>query len=223
MAGLVINTGSTFDITNNKVVINFGGAPDPLSTLRGYLHSAYNNGNWLGVTGLTSSIVQAQVAANKGSTNGLYSIGYADGNDDGSIGGASPGQFIISPQLVADANQDGKVDFNDLLILSQNNGSTTADWAHADFNFDGKVDFNDLLLFAQNVNKTNGNTPLAAQLPASASVAQPTATQIAPTLQLPAIVSVNQLFSSVPITLASDNAAISILHSQMDGDLLGSL
>jgi len=85
----------------------------------------------------------------------------------GTIGGVQPNQILIEPELAADANMDGKVDFNDLLILAQNNGSITGDWTHADFNYDGKVDFNDLLLLAQNINQTNGTTLLGGELPAS--------------------------------------------------------
>jgi len=156
------------DITSNTLKINFPHGNDPESTLRGYLKNAYAAGAWTG-TGLTSSTVEAQVASVKGTTNGSYSIGYADGNVDGSVGGAIANQIVISPQLGADGNMDGKVDFNDLLILAQNAGSLTADWAHGDFNFDSVVDFKDLLLLAQNVNKTNGNTILGAELPASTS------------------------------------------------------
>ena|GEM_PF-4574925 len=163
LALLTINTGSTLDITNNKLIINF--SADPFSTLQSYLKSAYTSGTWTG-TGITSTVVAMQAASVKGTTNGTWSIGYSDGARDGTTGGVTSNQFLIAPELVADANLDGKVDFNDLLLLAQNNGSTTGDWAHADFNYDGKVDFNDLLLLAQNNNKTNGNTLLAGEIPA---------------------------------------------------------
>jgi len=163
---LTLDPGGAIDIQNSSLTINFSAGADPVATIRRYLRFAYDDGLWDG-SGLTSSVVAAQVAANKGTTNGTYSIGYSDGNTDGSIGGVQPGQILIEPELVADANMDGKVDFNDLLILAQNVGSTNADWTHADFNFDGLVDFNDLLLLAQNINHTNGSTPLGEQLPAS--------------------------------------------------------
>jgi len=189
LAALSISIGGLLDVADNTIVLNFG-PTDPIESLQGYLHSAYNNGSWLGSSGLTSTTVASQVAANKGTTNGLYSLGYADGNLDGSIGGAAPNQIIISPQLVADATEDGKVDFSDLLALAQNTGSTTADWVHADFNFDGVVDFNDLLLLAQNINKTNGNTSLAAEWPVQRTVALPA----------PAQPIISPLFSTVPIS-----------------------
>jgi len=165
LSSLTIGSGSTLDITNNVLQINYASGADPLQTIRGYLQSAYSKGNWQNA-GLTSTTVQAQVAANKGTTNGIWSMGYADGNDDGHTVAAA-GQLIVEPVLAADANFDGKVDFNDLLLLAQNVGSATGDWMHADFNYDSLVDFNDLLILAQNINKTNGSTPLGGELPAS--------------------------------------------------------
>lgn len=56
--------------------------------------------------------------------------------------------------LPGDTNQDGRVDFADLLALGQNFGSQNADWSTGDFNGDGDVSFADLLLLAQNYGKT---------------------------------------------------------------------
>jgi len=166
-SSLTINAGATLDITkNNTLLVNYSGGTDPRSIIQGYLQSAYTGGSWQG-TGLISTVVEAQVAAAKGTTNGVYSLGYSDGNSDGTTGGVTANQILITPELAADANMDGKVDFNDLLILAQNNGSITGDWTHGDFNYDSKVDFNDLLLLAQNINKTNGNTLLTSELPLS--------------------------------------------------------
>lgn|GEM_PF-1623649 len=163
LGALNIAAGSTLDITSNSLTINY--TTDPASLIHGYLHNGYSSGSWQG-TGIVSSTVAGQVAANKGTVNGVWSIGYADGNSDGNSV-AAPGQLIIRPALGADATLDNKVDFNDLLVLAQNLGSTSADWMHADFNYDSVVDFNDLLILAQNLNTTNGTTPLAGQLPAS--------------------------------------------------------
>ena len=56
--------------------------------------------------------------------------------------------------LYGDANLDGKVDFNDLVILAQNYGKTGVFWQDGDFNYDGKVDFADLVKLAQNYGKS---------------------------------------------------------------------
>lgn len=75
-----------------------------------------------------------------------------------------------NPWLPGDINQDGKVDFNDLLTLAQNYGRFYADWSMGDFNADGQVDFNDLLAMAQNYGKSPP-TAAAALAPDSLSVA----------------------------------------------------
>lgn len=52
--------------------------------------------------------------------------------------------------LMCDFNQDGVVDFDDLLAVAQAYGETTGQtWANGDANYDGAVDFADLLLIAQ--------------------------------------------------------------------------
>ena len=60
--------------------------------------------------------------------------------------------------LIADANDDAAVDFNDLVILAQNYNTLTPDPDHprvwGDFNCDGSVDFLDLTLLAQLYNMT---------------------------------------------------------------------
>jgi len=53
--------------------------------------------------------------------------------------------------LIGDANRDRTVNFNDLLIVSQNYGQSNRTFMQGNFNYstDGKVDFADLLLISQ--------------------------------------------------------------------------
>jgi hypothetical protein len=53
-----------------------------------------------------------------------------------------------------DANLDRKVDFSDLVVLSQNYSGTGKLYGEGDFNYDGKVDFADLVILSQNYNTT---------------------------------------------------------------------
>ncbi len=51
-------------------------------------------------------------------------------------------------ELAGDANDDGRVDFDDLLALAANYGRSVQSWERGDFNYDGTVNFDDLLLLA---------------------------------------------------------------------------
>ena len=74
----------------------------------------------------------------------------------------------VSSILPGDANADGRVNFDDLLILAQNYGRTDASFAQGDFNNDGTVNFDDLLLLAQNYGQ--GTAAARAAVPEPASV-----------------------------------------------------
>jgi hypothetical protein len=56
--------------------------------------------------------------------------------------------------IPGDANKDGKVDFNDYIIFSQNYGKAGG-WAQGDFNGDGLVDFKDFLILSQHYGEHN--------------------------------------------------------------------
>jgi hypothetical protein len=59
----------------------------------------------------------------------------------------------IAARRPADATGDGRVDFNDLVVLAQNyNGPAGQTWASGDFTGDGLSDFSDLVVLAQNYN-----------------------------------------------------------------------
>jgi T5SS/PEP-CTERM-associated repeat protein len=72
--------------------------------------------------------------------------------------------FVVGLTRTGDANYDGLVNFNDLVLLAQHyNG--TGQWPDGDFTDDGMIDFNDLVGLAQNYNTT---PPPAAPVGASA-------------------------------------------------------
>lgn len=64
-----------------------------------------------------------------------------------------------------DANLDGFVNFDDLLLLASHyNTSSNRTWGRADFNRDGATDFDDLLLLASNYNAPRGSDARAAAI-----------------------------------------------------------
>ncbi|HUB24192.1 MAG TPA: PEP-CTERM sorting domain-containing protein, partial [Tepidisphaeraceae bacterium] len=79
-----------------------------------------------------------------------YSLAYADGSDMAVADvNLHPGQVIIEPDLLGDADMNGIVNFHDLQILLSNFGQPGF-WDQGNFNQHFGVDFNDLQLLLGN-------------------------------------------------------------------------
>jgi uncharacterized delta-60 repeat protein len=138
VGNLTIDGTSSLDLGSNDLLVDR--TLTPAYTIRYYLAAGYANGTWAG-TGIRSG--------NAASDPSHFSLGYADG---GATSIAPAGQVLVRYTRRGDANLDGKVDIQDLLILRSNAGTTFgAQWWQGDFNFDGKVDIQDLLAFRANV------------------------------------------------------------------------
>jgi hypothetical protein len=149
---LTILPGGRLDLGNNRLIINYAGGGDPISTIRSYLISGYNGGTWTGA-GIDSSAAAAN--------SGKYGIGYADGAD-GVVAGLSSGQIEIMYTLLGDANLDGKVNGSDFAILASNFNKAVSGWDQGDFNYDGKVNGADFSVLAANFNQGIGPGAIAA-------------------------------------------------------------
>ena len=79
--------------------------------------------------------------------------------------------FPLTRVIPGDANYDGSVGFDDLLVLAQHYGATAATFDQGDFNADGKVGFDDLLLLAQNYGSGSSATGEFAGAPVPEPVA----------------------------------------------------
>ena len=147
---LLISAGSTLDITNNHMIIDYGTpSADPIATIAALIaDGAYGAGTtvtWTG-TGITSS----QAAANAKS----YGIGYADSADTGNPANLAPDTIEIKYTLLGDANLDGKVNGIDFNLMATNfNQAVTDGWDKGDFNYDNKVNGIDFNLLAGNFNQ----------------------------------------------------------------------
>jgi autotransporter-associated beta strand protein len=151
---LSISTGSTLDITNNHLFINYGSGPDPISTIAGYIKSGYNGGGWNG-PGIISSAAQIK-------TKGLaYGVGFADGKD-GKVSGLTSGQIEVKYTLLGDANLDGLVNAADFTILAANFNQTVTAWDQGDFNYDGLVNAADFTDLAANFNQSVSGADVSA-------------------------------------------------------------
>jgi hypothetical protein len=70
--------------------------------------------------------------------------------------------MILRPYLTGDANQDGKVDINDLTVVLAHYNQTGSMWTQGDFNSDGKVDINDLTVVLAHYNQSLGSSGVGA-------------------------------------------------------------
>ena len=158
VSSLTIGAGSTLDLTNNHLFINYAGAADPVATIRQYLQSGYNNGAWNG-TGISSSSVVA---------GGQYALGYADSADPGNPAGLPSGQIEIKYTLLGDATLTGTVTGADFTILATNLGkSGKFAWDQGNFFYSatGTITGSDFTALAINLGKTANGTAIV--LPAA--------------------------------------------------------
>jgi hypothetical protein len=148
------------------------------TAIRGYLLSAYSaNDDWSGPAGLTSSTASSNPVK--------YTIGYATASDQSAQDAGltlAPGQTLVRPSLVGDANLDGKVDFFDLtqILAYKYNTNQPASYTDGDLNFDGNVNFFDIAtLLSANYNTGVTFSPASVAATAGAAAAAPAAAQIA--------------------------------------------
>jgi autotransporter-associated beta strand protein len=143
---LNISTGSALDVTNNRLIINYGSS-DPISSIREYLSSGYNGGAWNGA-GIESSVAAA---------NSNYAVGYADSADPDNPAGLSSGELEIAYTLYGDTNLDGTVNSIDFGNLAANFGKSAKVWDQGDFDYNGTVNSIDFGLLAGNFGKSAGS------------------------------------------------------------------
>jgi hypothetical protein len=172
---LNVAPGGLLNLNSSALTINYGSNSSPNAVIRNYISSAYNvNGTlWTGTTGITSSVA----AANPGHS----SIGFADGADGvvtnlpAGISSAIPGgghlpagSELVTSAFPGDGNLDGKVDFNDFVLISTHFLQSDINWDHGNYNYDGVVDFNDFVVlstnFGEGVTGGDGTGATAAEL-----------------------------------------------------------
>jgi hypothetical protein len=66
--------------------------------------------------------------------------------------------FLLQALLPGDANEDGRVDVNDLTIVLTNFGQTGTTWSQGEFTGDGKVDVNDLTIVLAHYGQSVGTS-----------------------------------------------------------------
>ena len=118
--------GISFTGPSTRWVLNYtGGAVpvNPVNAIKTILTNGYSN-NF--ATGQIRSTV----------TGPDRTLGYSD----------SGSAVMVALVIPGDANLDGKVDFNDFLVLQNNFNVASTRWDQGNFNYDGATNFNDFLV-----------------------------------------------------------------------------
>lgn len=148
-----IHTGR-ININNQALIIDYTGG-SPVASVRQFVQTAYNNGQWDG-PGITSALASPSSAAKTG-------ILYAEANALGfppSFGGLpiDGTAVLIRFGLLGDSNLDGRVDIDDFGRLAAR-FNTSGLWVDGDFNYNGTVDIDDFGILASNFNQVMAGGP----------------------------------------------------------------
>ena len=145
LANLQLNGAGVLDVDQSSIFLAYPSGQDPISTIAGWITSAYAGGAWTG-SGITSSAAQANSAT--------YGLGYADSADSGNPANLAFDTIEVRYTLLGDANLDGTVNSEDFTPLSHNLGQSGMMWDDGDFNYDGTVNAEDFTPFSQNLNQS---------------------------------------------------------------------
>jgi hypothetical protein len=152
--GLTVNRGGGLDITNNRLLIDYGSGADPISQIADDVANGYANGAWDGVAGNSGDTFNGGIFSSTAAANSKsYGVGYADSADPGNPAGLPSGTIEVKYTLLGDANLDGEVNGTDFAILAAHFNQSVSSWDEGDFNYDDKVNGGDFTLLAANFNQ----------------------------------------------------------------------
>ena len=141
-ANILSNSGGiTFTGVKTSWVLNYtGGAVpvDPVNTIKSILTS-----------GAASNFATGKIRSTV--TGPDLTFGYSDSGSAVTVALVIPG----------DANLDGKVDFNDFLVLQNNFNVSNTRWDQGNFNYDGATNFNDFLVLQNHFGQSIAGVPVA--------------------------------------------------------------
>jgi Dockerin type I domain len=144
---LSIAAGSSLDIANNQLFIDYGSGPDPIASIEQWIANGY-----FGASG--PSIISSAIATDDAISGLSYGIGYADSADLGNPANLPSGTIEIAFTLLGDANLDGTVNAEDFTLFSEHLGQSGQMWDDGDFNYDGTVNSEDFTPFSTNLNES---------------------------------------------------------------------
>jgi PEP-CTERM motif len=148
LTSLSITGNGTFDIGNNRILIDYTSGHDPIASIAQWIHNGFYD-----APGTAPAIISSDVIPDDAASGLSYGIGYADGAD-GVVAGLPSGEIEIMFTLLGDANLDGTVNTEDFTRFSANLGQSGTVWDDGDFNYDGTVNTEDFTDFSHNLGET---------------------------------------------------------------------
>ena len=172
-----VSVGGPYAIGQGTALTLNASATDPDSDTLTYAWDINGDGTYTDASGASPTVTWAQLQALGLGTPGVYSNVRVRVDDaHGHVVPSGPAQ--LSVLWGGDANSDGKVSFQDYIVLEGNFGKTGMSFFQGDFNGDGAVTFQDYIVLEGNFNKSiiaSAPAPLAlaapATLPLSSTVA----------------------------------------------------
>jgi len=167
--------GTTVEIGQSTVYLNYAGGTSPAAAILAALGAGYNGGGWNG-TGAGASGAIISTAAAGGAAN-VFGIGYAD-SADRIVAGQPANTVEVRFTVMGDTNLDRIVNSTDAVTMARNYliAGRTA-WDQGNFNFDTIINLSDAAILQKNFSATaTGSVAPAAVLgSASVSVVSPSA------------------------------------------------
>jgi autotransporter-associated beta strand protein len=180
-----LTNGGLLDVGSNAVILQ-NPPTGTIATVMSQLQSGYNNGNWNGTAGITSTAAAAD-------TTHLTAVGVmmndTGANTVGSTGSAiytsldgaptSDGDILVKYTYYGDADLSGVVDGTDYSLIDNGVLNHLTGWYNGDFNYDGVINGSDYTLIDNSYNTQGASlasevaTATAQIAPGSAAVPEP--------------------------------------------------
>jgi hypothetical protein len=147
---VVIETasGSRIDLDDNAMVVDYSGS-SPLTSIAGYIATAYSSGAWTG-GGITSSSANAN----------NFAVGFAERSSLTTVpaifGTVDADAVLVRYTRYGDADLSATVNSDDFNRLASSFGLSGKVWSQGDFNFDNIVNSDDFNLLAGNFGLSAG-------------------------------------------------------------------
>jgi hypothetical protein len=162
ISSLSITGGGTLDLGNDSFVIDYAPGVSPLASIRNYHFFGRSGGTWNGAGGITST----SAAIDPDLTMGFAYVEASDllglsGVATATWGGVTVDatSLLVKYTYAGDANLNGKVDPDDLILLDRGFARGGSAWISGDFDYDGAVTSADYLLIDKSLARQS--TPLS--------------------------------------------------------------